>query len=70
MTDTQPTAGDTGPCPICGTPLVTLTADFADVPDHPAGNDAPRAELNPGQMAQQTGCPNPDCPGPSDGAVL
>jgi hypothetical protein len=42
-------------CQHCGTELQTATIDFD------AGNE-PRAELNPGEMAQLDFCPNPDCP--------
>jgi hypothetical protein len=43
-------------CPICGTEMQTATIDFDE-------NNEPRAELNPGEMAQTVFCPNPDCPG-------
>lgn len=42
-------------CPVCGTELAHGTIDFD------TGNE-PRAELNPGEMAQVDYCPNPDCP--------
>ena len=45
-----------GTCLHCGTELQTATIDFD--PDN-----EPRAELNPGEMAQLDFCPNPDCPG-------
>jgi hypothetical protein len=46
-------------CPICGTEMQTATIDFDE-------SNEPRAELNPGEMAQVAFCPNPDCPGKKD----
>jgi len=42
-------------CPHCGTELESATIDFDPT-------NEPRAELNPGEMARVTFCPNPDCP--------
>jgi hypothetical protein len=42
-------------CPDCGTAMETATIDFDPT-------NEPRAELNPGEMAQVAFCPNPDCP--------
>jgi hypothetical protein len=47
-------------CPLCGTELETATIDFDQT-------NEPRAELNPGEMAQVDFCPNPDCPGKAQG---
>jgi hypothetical protein len=46
-------------CPYCGTELQTGTIDFDTT-------NEPRAQLNPGEMAQVDFCPNPDCPGKAE----
>jgi len=46
-------------CSLCGTELQVATIDFDPT-------NEPRAQLNPGEMAQTTFCPNPDCPGKAD----
>jgi hypothetical protein len=68
VTDPHPTAAPVETCPLCGTALVTGTADFAETPDETSDLDLGRAELRPGQMVQTTYCPNPECPGPDVGA--
>ena len=55
MTEQDAVAEVPETCPYCGTPMETATIDF-----DPANE--PRAELNPGEMAQVAFCPNPDCP--------
>lgn len=59
MTDQEPTADIPETCPHCGTAMETATIDFDQT-------NEPRAELNPGEMAQVAFCPNPDCPGKQD----
>ena len=55
---TEPDAAAQVPevCPHCGTEMETATIDFDS-------SNQPRAEINPGEMAQVAFCPNPDCPG-------
>ncbi|MGY2873560.1 NAD-dependent DNA ligase [Marmoricola sp. URHA0025 HA25] len=55
MTDADIEADIPEACPYCGTPMQTATLDFDS-------SNEPRAELNPGEMAQVAFCPNPDCP--------
>lgn len=56
MSDQEITAEVPETCPHCGTEMQTGTIDFDTT-------NEPRAELNPGEMAQVAFCPNPDCPG-------
>jgi hypothetical protein len=56
MSDADVTAEVPEVCPLCGTAMETATIDFDEA-------NEPRAELNPGEMAQVAFCPNPDCPG-------
>jgi len=58
MSDQDVTAEVPTHCPLCGTEMETATIDFDQT-------NEPRAELNPGEMAQVAFCPNPDCPGKS-----
>jgi hypothetical protein len=60
MSDPDVTAEVPTTCSLCGTELQTATIDFDP------GNE-PRAQLNPGEMAQTAFCPNPDCPGKAEG---
>ena len=46
-------------CPYCGTRLESATIDF----DPSDGN---RMEMQPGEMAAVSYCPNPDCPAKKD----
>ena len=55
MSDLDETAEVPRTCPFCGTAMETATIDFDTT-------NEPRAELNPGEMAQVAFCPNPDCP--------
>jgi hypothetical protein len=70
LTGAEQTAPSGERCPVCGTPLVTGTADLAGTPAETADVDLPRAELQPGQMVQTSFCPNPDCPGTDAGAQV
>lgn len=54
-----------GRCPHCGTELAVATVDYGDTPDVADDLDHEQLMVNPGQMAQTTYCPNPDCPGPA-----
>lgn len=60
MSDDQDVVADVpSVCPFCGTAMETATIDFDTT-------NEPRAELNPGEMAQVAFCPNPDCPGKAE----
>ena len=58
MSDQDVSAEVPSTCPLCGTEMQTATIDFDQTTE-------PRAEFNPGEMAQVAFCPNPDCPGKS-----
>jgi hypothetical protein len=60
MSDQDVTAAVPETCPSCGTEMQTATIDFDEA-------NEPRAELNPGEMAQVAFCPNPDCPAKATG---
>jgi hypothetical protein len=59
MTEPEAIAEVPETCPHCGTQMQTATIDFDPT-------NEPRAELNPGEMAQVAFCPNPDCPAKAD----
>ena len=61
MSDQDITADVARHCPHCGTELQTATIDFDT-------SNEPRAELNPGEMAQLDFCPNADCPAKTETA--
>ena len=60
MTEPDATAEVPETCSHCGTRMEAATIDFDT-------SNEPRAELNPGEMAQVAFCPNPDCPGKVEG---
>ncbi len=65
MSEHEAADAPTDRCPHCGTELAVATVDFADTPDVSEDLDHEKAMVNPGQMAQTTYCPNPECPGPA-----